>query len=146
MRPMQIVKTSIVAAGWMNAQPTPDVPPAPAWKRATDLICCLVVLPILALITLFVSILVKCLSPGPVFFRQVRVGQDGHHFRVLKFRTMVIDAEARLAALKADNERSGPLFKMDRDPRIEVGRAYLIPLADGLQWLHEAAAPTGGEA
>jgi lipopolysaccharide/colanic/teichoic acid biosynthesis glycosyltransferase len=60
---------------------------------------------------------------GPVFFRQVRVGQDGHHFRVLKFRTMVVDAEAKLADLEAANERNGPLFKMDRDPRItRIGR------------------------
>ena len=53
---------------------------------------------------------------GPVFFRQVRVGRNGRLFRCLKFRTMVVDAEAKLAELQRTNERTGPLFKMDRDP------------------------------
>ena len=55
---------------------------------------------------------------GPVFFRQVRVGRNGRLFRCLKFRTMVVDAEAKLAELQRTNERTGPLFKMDRDPRV----------------------------
>lgn len=55
---------------------------------------------------------------GPVFFRQLRVGADGREFRMVKFRSMVVDAEARLAALAAANEGSGPLFKMRADPRV----------------------------
>ena len=60
---------------------------------------------------------------GPVLFRQERVGRDGEPFEVLKFRTMVVDAEARLAELRQHNEADGPLFKIRHDPRItRVGR------------------------
>ena len=60
---------------------------------------------------------------GPAIFRQTRIGRDGKPFTVLKLRTMVVDAEARLADLLALNERSGPLFKMENDPRFtKIGR------------------------
>jgi lipopolysaccharide/colanic/teichoic acid biosynthesis glycosyltransferase len=66
---------------------------------------------------------VKLQDGGPVFFKQVRVGRGGETFKVYKFRTMVVDAEARLAELLEQNVRTGPLFKMERDPRItRVGR------------------------
>ncbi len=58
------------------------------------------------------------LTPGPVFYRQQRVGRGGERFGMLKFRSMVIDADARLAELQAANQASGPLFKMKDDPRI----------------------------
>ena len=65
----------------------------------------------------------KLESPGPVFFRQVRVGKNGRPFRMYKFRSMHIDAEARLESLRAQNEASGPVFKMKNDPRVtRVGR------------------------
>jgi lipopolysaccharide/colanic/teichoic acid biosynthesis glycosyltransferase len=68
---------------------------------------------------------------GPVFFKQVRVGKNGKHFKVFKFRTMVVDAEKRLAELAAANERSGPLFKMDVDPRVtKVGRILRLSSLD----------------
>jgi lipopolysaccharide/colanic/teichoic acid biosynthesis glycosyltransferase len=58
-----------------------------------------------------------------VFFKQVRIGRHGRPFIVYKFRTMVVDAEARLKELEQENARSGPLFKMTRDPRItRVGK------------------------
>ena len=60
----------------------------------------------------------KLTSPGPVLFRQTRVGQYARPFEVLKLRTMVLDAEARLAALGELNEADGPMFKMAHDPRI----------------------------
>lgn len=62
---------------------------------------------------------------GPVFFRQTRVGKDGGTFRVWKFRTMVVDAEQRLAHLTALNEAAGVLFKMRRDPRVTKVGAWL---------------------
>jgi exopolysaccharide biosynthesis polyprenyl glycosylphosphotransferase len=70
--------------------------------------------PVMAL----VAILVKLDSPGPVLFRQDRVGIEGKHFSMLKFRSMMVDAEQRLADLKNRNEGSGLLFKMKNDPRI----------------------------
>ena len=60
---------------------------------------------------------------GPAIFRQTRIGRDGKPFTVIKLRTMVVDAEARLAGLMSQNERTGPLFKMENDPRLtRIGR------------------------
>ena len=62
-------------------------------------------------------------SPGPVLFRQVRVGRDGREFVMYKFRSMYLDAEARLAELRHLNEHDGVLFKIQNDPRVTpVGR------------------------
>jgi exopolysaccharide biosynthesis polyprenyl glycosylphosphotransferase len=82
-------------------------------------------LALILLLPLFVLIAtaIKLNSPGPVFFRQARAGLHGRTFRCYKFRTMFVDAEARLAELKHLNEMSGPVFKMRNDPRITgVGR------------------------
>jgi exopolysaccharide biosynthesis polyprenyl glycosylphosphotransferase len=87
-------------------------------KRALDLlVVCgglIAISPLLAL----VALAIKIDSRGPVFYGQLRVGKDGRMFRMLKFRSMVTDAEAQLATLKAQNEATGPLFKMKRDPRV----------------------------
>ena len=64
------------------------------------------------------AVAVRCDSPGPVFFRQERVGKDGHTFSMIKFRSMVVDAEVQLARLRETNESDGLLFKMRADPRI----------------------------
>ncbi|RYD35971.1 MAG: sugar transferase [Verrucomicrobiaceae bacterium] len=61
---------------------------------------------------------IKLSSPGPVIFSQMRSGRYGKPFRMYKFRTMSTDAEARRAELAADNQMSGPVFKVERDPRI----------------------------
>ncbi len=72
---------------------------------------------------LITSLAVKATSPGPVLFRQERVGLDGQTFRMIKFRTMVADAELQRAELLDRNESDGPLFKIADDPRITtVGR------------------------
>ena len=74
-------------------------------------------------VQLVTAIAIAATSRGPVFFRQIRVGQDGQLFEVLKFRTMFRDAEERKAELMKHNEADGPLFKMKNDPRITpVGR------------------------
>ncbi len=92
-------------------------------KRSFDLVVASVSLVITAPLALVVAIAIKVDSRGTVLFRQVRVGQDSVPFEVLKFRTMVPDAEARQAELMALNEADGPLFKMADDPRItRVGR------------------------
>nr|WP_081639784.1 sugar transferase [Actinomadura flavalba] len=75
--------------------------------------------PLLAL----VALVIKATSPGPVMFRQTRVGREGREFTVFKFRTMVVDAEHRRSELLEDNEGDGVLFKIRADPRItRVGR------------------------
>ena len=92
-------------------------------KRAFDVLSSAVALLLLSPILVAAAIAVKLDSPGPVFFRQVRVGKNGRAFRMLKFRSMHVDAEARLESLRALNEASGPVFKMRNDPRVtRVGR------------------------
>jgi exopolysaccharide biosynthesis polyprenyl glycosylphosphotransferase len=87
--------------------------------RAMALFAVLLAAPLLLLI----AIAVKLDSRGPVFFRQTRVGQGGKEFGVYKFRSMVVDADAMLAKLAAQNETDGLMFKMRRDPRVtRVGR------------------------
>ncbi len=87
--------------------------------RSVSLVALLLLLPALAVIALAI----KLGSPGPVLFRQVRVGQGGREFGVFKFRTMVVNAGALLADLAARNETDGLMFKMRDDPRVtRVGR------------------------
>lgn len=74
----------------------------------------LVLAPVLAVI----AVLIKLDSPGPVFFRQSRIGRLGRGFDIIKFRTMVADAENRKAELLSKSESDGPLFKIQNDPRI----------------------------
>jgi lipopolysaccharide/colanic/teichoic acid biosynthesis glycosyltransferase len=67
---------------------------------------------------LVIAVLVKVTGPGPVLFRQTRVGKDGAEFRMLKFRTMVHDAEQLKNELTTQNETDGVLFKIKSDPRV----------------------------
>ncbi len=92
-------------------------------KRVFDVVLALFALILLAPVFLTIAILVK-MDGGPIFFRQTRIGLLGREFKMLKFRSMVVDAEARLKELLAKNEKaSGITFKMKDDPRItKVGR------------------------
>ncbi|HMC04926.1 MAG TPA: sugar transferase, partial [Actinomycetota bacterium] len=92
-------------------------------KRAFDLATASVALVLASPLLLATAIAVKLDSKGPAFFRQERLGRDGDLFDVIKFRTMVNDAERLLIDLREHNEADGPLFKMKDDPRItRVGR------------------------
>jgi len=94
-----------------------------AIKRTIDLVGSALALLLFSPLILVLALAVKLNDRGPVFFKQVRVGRNGKLFRCVKFRTMVVDAEAKLAELQKTNERSGPLFKMERDPRVtRVGK------------------------
>ena len=66
---------------------------------------------------------------GPALFTQMRVGKDGHSFRMYKFRTMVVDAEQRRAELLASNDSDGVLFKLRKDPRVTAVGAHLRRLS-----------------
>lgn len=70
-----------------------------------------------------VALLIRVDSPGPIWFVQTRVGRHGRPFRMIKFRTMVVDAEERLPALRASVDLDGPVFKLRDDPRVtRIGR------------------------
>jgi exopolysaccharide biosynthesis polyprenyl glycosylphosphotransferase len=87
-------------------------------KRVVDVAMALGALLALSPLLTVLAIIVRLDSPGPVLFRQERVGKDGHPFGMFKFRSMVVDAEARLASLGQRNEGAGMLFKMRDDPRV----------------------------
>ncbi len=92
-------------------------------KRVLDLVGSAVGLILLAPLFLLIGAIIKLSAPGPVFFRQVRCGVNGRTFEILKFRTMVVDAEKKLADLQQLNELEGPVFKIRNDPRITtIGR------------------------
>jgi len=86
-------------------------------KRIMDVAMSVLVLGISLPIMLLTALAIRLDSPGPIFFRQQRVGQDGELFDLIKFRSMYEDAEQRVQELKDQNEASGPLFKMRNDPR-----------------------------
>jgi exopolysaccharide biosynthesis polyprenyl glycosylphosphotransferase len=96
-----------------------------AVKRFMDVTVSLVALVAVGVLTPFIALAIKIDSRGPVFFRQQRVGRDGHTFRMVKFRSMTVDAEARKAELHAHNEGAGPLFKIKADPRVTRVGAFL---------------------
>jgi exopolysaccharide biosynthesis polyprenyl glycosylphosphotransferase len=87
-------------------------------KRVIDFCGALFLLAVLSLPLLLVAWLVKLTSPGPALFRQQRSGLNGRPFVMLKFRSMVSDAEQRQHELQAMNEMTGPVFKVSQDPRI----------------------------
>lgn len=90
---------------------------------------------------LFLAILVRMDSRGPILFRQERVGIEGVPFRMLKFRSMIEDAESRLAELTNFNEGSGLLFKMKSDPRVtRLGRILRRYSLDELPQLYNVFA------
>jgi exopolysaccharide biosynthesis polyprenyl glycosylphosphotransferase len=94
-----------------------------AAKRVFDVVVSASVLLLLAPVLLGIAVAIRRESPGPIFFRQRRVGLNGREFDLFKFRSMHLDAEAQLAGLKALNEASGPVFKMRNDPRVtRIGR------------------------
>ena len=94
-----------------------------AVKRVLDIVLSAIALIVFSPVFLLIAVLVKFSGPGPVFFRQKRIGLNGRHFIMLKFRTMVEHAERLLPDLLSQNEMSGPAFKMRHDPRVtRIGR------------------------
>ncbi|WP_285507024.1 sugar transferase [Actinokineospora sp. NBRC 105648] len=92
-------------------------------KRLFDVAAATAGLLALSPVLLAIAVVVRVESRGPVLHRQTRIGKHGRPFRMVKFRTMVADAERRQAALRTVNEQDGPLFKIRDDPRVtRVGR------------------------
>jgi exopolysaccharide biosynthesis polyprenyl glycosylphosphotransferase len=106
------------------------------FKRIFDVTIASVVLFVTSPIIAASAIAIKLQSRGPVLFSQVRVGRNGQPFRIVKLRTMVVDAEAMRSQLLDQNEVDGPLFKMRNDPRItRVGRVLRTTSIDELPQL-----------
>jgi exopolysaccharide biosynthesis polyprenyl glycosylphosphotransferase len=92
-------------------------------KRIMDVVVSVTALLLLSPLMLVIALIIKFTSPGPVFFVQERIGMNRRKFKLLKFRSMVADAEKRKKDLAALNEMDGPVFKVRNDPRVTpIGR------------------------
>jgi lipopolysaccharide/colanic/teichoic acid biosynthesis glycosyltransferase len=111
---------------------------ARAAKRTFDVIGAVLLIALLAPAWLMIALLIRADSPGPVLFRQRRIGRDGQPFSMLKFRTMVDGADDRKLALVHLNQAADGLFKIHADPRItRVGQWLRATCLDELpQLLH----------
>jgi exopolysaccharide biosynthesis polyprenyl glycosylphosphotransferase len=105
-------------------------------KRAFDLIITSIGLVVVGPIIALIAAAVRLDSKGPVFFRQVRVGRDGCHFAIIKFRSMVVDADEQKERLREFNEVGDGMFKLSSDPRVtRVGRVLRRTSLDELPQL-----------
>jgi exopolysaccharide biosynthesis polyprenyl glycosylphosphotransferase len=101
----------------------PRLPGQAFFKRALDIILSSIGLIIICPISLVIVLAIKVSTRGPVFFAQERVGLNGRLFKMLKFRTMVVNAEELKGNIAHLNEMGGPVFKITNDPRVtHVGR------------------------
>ena len=98
-------------------------------KRLMDLAGSALLLVLLSPLLLAVAVAVKLTSPGPVLFGQERIGMNKRRFRLLKFRSMMVDAEERKKDLAHLNEMNGPVFKIRKDPRVTPIGAILRKLS-----------------
>ena len=101
--------------------------PSVSWtlmlKHLFDRAVALVVLILFSWLFLLIAVAIRLTSKGPIIFRQARGGKNGRPFMMLKFRTMVTDAEMQRDELQRMNQMEGPVFKIDKDPRITgIGR------------------------
>ena len=111
-------KTKIGDEKFLNFINIPYNSWALAIKKIMDLNISLIMIILLSPFLLAISILIKVSSPGPVIFKQKRVGLRGRLFSLYKFRTMVLDAELLKKKLNSNNEMDGPVFKIKDDPRV----------------------------
>jgi lipopolysaccharide/colanic/teichoic acid biosynthesis glycosyltransferase len=114
----------------LSWQPKSQRAELPVWKRALDLTFVLLISPAWVVLGGMVAVVVRFGSPGPIFFRQVRIGQKGHPFTCYKFRTMKVDAETDSHRRHTQTliKTAAPMIKLDacNDPR-------LIPLGSALR-------------
>ena len=110
-------------------QTVPEVSWSLLLKEMLDRVGALLLIFLTAPIWLVAMIGIRLSSRGPVFFTQDRAGRHGKAFRMFKFRTMCVDAEAKRDELEQHNEMDGPVFKVKRDPRIFVFGRWLRRLS-----------------
>ncbi|MCC7075419.1 MAG: sugar transferase [Deltaproteobacteria bacterium] len=119
----QLLSSSSSSDGYLHYISIDSRPVQHAVKRMTDIVCSAFALVVLSPLLATVALMIKLESPGPIFFKQARVGLLGAHFNLLKFRSMVVNADAMKDKLLAQNEQNGPVFKMKHDPRVtRIGR------------------------
>ncbi len=126
--PLTIATTTLEELrGWplLTFNPIQRMEEAMVFKRAIDIALSVIMLLIASPLFIASMIAVRLTSKGPVFFRQQRCGLNGRRFNLLKFRTMVIDADEKKARLQHLNEVSGPVFKMRNDPRVTFAGRFL---------------------
>lgn len=112
------------------------VQPLPLWKRVVDVVGASTALVLAAPLMLVTAVAVKLTSPGPIFYAQQRTGLGRRSFWIYKFRTMVVDADARKATLRPLSEQDGPAFKLKNDPRVtKIGRILRRTCIDELPQL-----------
>ena len=117
------LETELWAAGPMRGVRTDTWSPVATVVDTAHRVVALLALLLLLPTLLLVALAIRLDSPGPVLFRQVRVGRNGREFVIYKFRTMRADAESRLHEIRHLNEHDGVLFKIRNDPRVSgVGR------------------------
>jgi lipopolysaccharide/colanic/teichoic acid biosynthesis glycosyltransferase len=134
------LRTNAGASGGTLVLPYPDVLPLPVLedpyervqgvaarttKRAIDLVAAVLLLVLLTPLWLVIALAIKFDTPGPVLFRQRRIGQDSEPFWMFKFRTMVDGADEQKAELLHLNQAADGLFKINGDPRITKVGAWL---------------------
>src|SRR5687768_5290285 len=92
-----------------------ELPSLPAWKRMVDIACCFIAFPVLGLVALAAALTVKMTSPGPILFRQERVGHLGRRFSLYKFRTMRLSADTSVhqTHFLQQMKSSTPMQKLD---------------------------------
>jgi exopolysaccharide biosynthesis polyprenyl glycosylphosphotransferase len=115
----------LYGAPFISFDPAPKPPERLAIKHSFDWVCALFGLIVLAPLFLVVSIAILVTMGRPVFFTQERAGRFGRQFRMIKFRTMIHDAESHRDALVTNNEMTGPVFKISNDPRVTRLGAFL---------------------
>jgi exopolysaccharide biosynthesis polyprenyl glycosylphosphotransferase len=121
--PSRTTVTRVGGLRMLHVRSVQRLGPAHVLKSAFDRLLAGLALVLLLPVLLAVAVAVKRDSPGPVIFRQDRVGRDGRHFTMLKFRTMQVDADESVQQLAGLNESDGVLFKVRLDPRItRLGR------------------------
>lgn len=118
LAPEEVQLKTLNEAGKLTLVDIPSRKLAHDVKAISDYVFSSIALILLSPIFLFIALLVKATSDGPVFFAQERVGLRGRKFKLYKFRTMVTNAEQLLEKLREKNEMDGPTFKLTDDPRI----------------------------
>jgi lipopolysaccharide/colanic/teichoic acid biosynthesis glycosyltransferase len=109
----------------------------PVWKRLLDIICTLATAPVWVPLGLIIAVLIKVASPGPIFFRQERVGYLGRRFSCLKFRTMVVNADTTVHQGHLEQLMSSgrPMTKLDKAGDSRLIRCGLLLRTLGLDEL-----------